>query len=141
MLETSIFSFSRNVCNLPKTNLNFIVKFYLLPANALNLDQSKNLSLGKEVKIRFNTKCCRLILSWPNIILESCCQCLTLSQTINFRLFQTEKFVDNNFKFDKSCRKFSNRLENTVGKGDNAFLLSNFSFSHSVLKRLVLQTH
>ena len=44
------------------------------------------------------------------------------------------------------AEKFSKRVENTVGKGEVAryqqFLLvtSNFSFSHSVFKRLVLQT-
>ena len=44
------------------------------------------------------------------------------------------------------AEKFSKRVENTVGKGEVAryeqFLLvtSNFSFSHIVFKRLVLQT-
>ena len=44
------------------------------------------------------------------------------------------------------AEKFSKRVENTVGKGEVAryeqFLLvtNNFSFSHSVFKRLVLQT-
>ena len=36
-----------------------------------------------------------------------------------FRRFQTEKkFADGNFKFDVNGRKFSKRLENTVGKGE-----------------------
>ena len=38
---------------------------------------------------------------------------LTLSQTTNFRLFQNE----DNFKFHENGRKFSKRIENTVGKG------------------------
>ena len=54
---------------------------------------------------------------------------LSLSQMTNFRLFQTKEFADNNFKFDKNDTKFSKRVEN-----------SNFYFSHSVFKRLVLQT-
>ena len=29
-------------------------------------------------------------------------------------------FADNNFKFDKNSRKFSNRVENIVGKGEIA---------------------
>ena len=45
---------------------------------------------------------------------------LTLSQTTNFRLFQTEEFTDNNFKFDENGRKFSKRVENTDAKGEIA---------------------
>ena len=41
---------------------------------------------------------------------------LSLSQMTNFRLFQTEKFADNNFKFDENGRMFSRQVENTVGK-------------------------
>ena len=35
---------------LPKTNFNFSATFNLSSANTLNLDQSKNLSFGKELK-------------------------------------------------------------------------------------------
>ena len=45
---------------------------------------------------------------------------LTLSQTTNFRLFQTQKNAGNNFRFDENCRKFSKQEENTVGKGEIA---------------------
>ena len=45
---------------------------------------------------------------------------LTHYQTTNFRLFQTEEFADNNFKFDKNGRKLSKRVENTVGKEEIA---------------------
>ena len=45
---------------------------------------------------------------------------LTLSQTTNFRLFQTEEVSDNSFKFDENGRKFSKWVENTVGKGEIA---------------------
>ena len=31
-----------------------------------------------------------------------------------------KKFADDNFKLDKNSRKFSKRVENTVGKGENA---------------------
>ena len=31
-----------------------------------------------------------------------------------------KQFADNNFKFDESSRKFSKRVENTVGKGEIA---------------------
>ena len=46
--------------------------------------------------------------------------CLTLSKTTNFRLFQTERFADKNFKFDENDRKLSYWVENTVGKGEIA---------------------
>ena len=50
---------------------------------------------------------------------------VTLSQTTHFNLFQTERVCRR--QFDKSVRKFSRRVENTVGKGeiarDEQFLL------------------
>ena len=45
---------------------------------------------------------------------------LTLSQTPNFRLFKLKEFADDNFKFDENDRKFSEPVENTVGKGEIA---------------------
>ena len=45
---------------------------------------------------------------------------LTLSQTTNFRQFQTEKFADDNFRFDENGQKFSKWVKNTVGKGEIA---------------------
>ena len=47
-------------------------------------------------------------------------------------------FADNKFKFDKNGRKLSKRVENTVGQGEIA-RYEQFSFSHSVFKRLVTQ--
>ena len=41
-----------------------------------------------------------------------------LSQTTNFRLFQTQKeFADGNFKLDANGTKVSIKVQNTVGKG------------------------
>ena len=46
---------------------------------------------------------------------------LTLSQTTNFRPFQTEKFADDNFIFDtKNGIKFFKQIESTVGKEEVA---------------------
>ena len=39
---------------------------------------------------------------------------------INFRLFQTEKINGQQFEFDENDRKFSKRVENTLGKGEIA---------------------
>ena len=46
----------------------------------------------------------------------------TLSQTTNFRLFQTERVcrTDDNFKFDQMARQLSKWVENTVRKGEIA---------------------
>ena len=49
-----------------------------------------------------------------------------------------KQFADDNFKFDKNGRKLSKREENTVGKG-KLLVMSNFSLSHSVFRRLVSQ--
>ena len=43
--------------------------------------------------------------------------CVILSQTTNFILFQTEKFADDNFKFDENGKTFSKWVKNTMGKG------------------------
>ena len=51
-----------------------------------------------------------------------------------------KEFADDNFKFDDNGRRFSIQLENTVGKGEIA-RYKQFIFSHSVFKRLELQTH
>ena len=45
---------------------------------------------------------------------------LTHYQTTNFRLFQSETFADDNFKFDENGRKLSQQVENSVGKGEIA---------------------
>ena len=50
-----------------------------------------------------------------------------------------KEFADDNFEFDEIGRKFFKRVENIVGK-EKLFVTSNFSFSCSVFKRLVLQT-
>ena len=46
-----------------------------------------------------------------------------------------EEFGDNKFNFDENGRKFSRWVKNTPRRG------SNFSFSHRVFKRHVLQAH
>ena len=50
---------------------------------------------------------------------NSCKTSLKLSQTTNFRLFQTER-LSYNYKFDENGRKFSDKVEKTVGKGEIA---------------------
>ena len=49
-----------------------------------------------------------------------------------------KEFADNNTKFNDNGEKFYTWKENTVGKGEIAHQV-NFSFSHSVFKRHVLQ--
>ena len=50
-----------------------------------------------------------------------------------------KEFAVDNSKFDEDGAKFSEKVNNTVEKGEIA-RSSNFFFSHSVFKRLVLQT-
>ena len=40
---------------------------------------------------------------------------LSLSQILDF--YKLKEFADDNFKFDENGRRFSKRVENTVGKG------------------------
>ena len=49
-----------------------------------------------------------------------------------------KEFADDNFKFDENGRKLSKQVENTVGKKEKLLITSNFSFSHSIFKRLVV---
>ena len=50
-----------------------------------------------------------------------------------------KEFADNNFTFDENERKFSKRVE-TLREKEKLLVTSNFSFSYSVFKRLLLQT-
>ena len=45
---------------------------------------------------------------------------LTLSKQQILDSFKLKEFADDNFKFDENGRKFSKRVENTLGKGENA---------------------
>ena len=45
---------------------------------------------------------------------------LTLSQTTNFRLFQTGRVADDTYKVCENDRKVSKMVENTVEKGEIA---------------------
>ena len=47
---------------------------------------------------------------------------LIISQTTNFRPFQTERFADDNFKFDQNGRKLQIWLENTAEKKEKLLL-------------------
>ena len=49
-----------------------------------------------------------------------------------------KELADDNFKFEENGRKLSKQVENTVEK-EKLLVTRNFSFSHSVFKRLVSQ--
>ena len=76
----------------------------------------------------------KIFLSKTRFVLE---ESLSLSQTTNFRLFQTEKFEDNNFKFDGNGSKFSKMVENTGGKGEMAHNEQFLLFSQCFLKTCI----
>ena len=60
---------------------------------------------------------------------------LTHYQTTNFRLFQTERVCRRKWK------KVIQTSRKQCGKKEKLLVTSNFSFSHSVFKRLVSQGH
>ena len=64
--------------------------------------------------------------------------CLNPLPDDKFHSSKLKEFADDNFKFDENGRKLSKRVENTVEK-EKLLVTSNFSFSHSVFKRLVSQ--
>ena len=66
---------------------------------------------------------------------------LTLSQITNFRFFQTERFADDNFKFDENGRKFSKWVENTVGKGEIAHYEQFLLFPQGFQKTCMTDTY
>ena len=49
-------------------------------------------------------------------------------QMTNFRLFQTERVCRQHSEFDESSRKFSQQVENTLGKGEIAHYEQFFLF-------------
>ena len=54
-------------------------------------------------------------------VLYGCvCRFLTLSQTTNFRLFQTQRVCRHHLKFDENGRRILKLVENNVGKGEIA---------------------
>ena len=65
---------------------------------------------------------------------------LTLSQTTNFRLFQTERVCRRQFQIWWKSQKVLQMGKNTVGKGEKLLVMSNFSIYHNVFKRLVQKT-
>ena len=52
-----------------------------------------------------------------------------------------KEFADDSFKFDENSRKLSKQIEKTLWEKEKLLVMSNFTFSHSVFKRLVLETH
>ena len=49
-----------------------------------------------------------------------------------------KEFADDDFKFDKHCRKFSKREAKRLWEKEKLLVTSNFSFTHSVFRRLEL---
>ena len=65
---------------------------------------------------------------------------LTISQTTNFRHFQTQGVCRCQFQIWWKWQKVLRIGWKLCGKKEKLLVTSNFSFSHSVFKRLVLQT-
>ena len=65
---------------------------------------------------------------------------LTFSKTVNFRLFQTERVWRRQFQIWWKWQRVFQMFRKHWGKKEKLLIMSNFCFSHSVFKRLVLQT-
>ena len=74
----------------------------------------------------------RVVKSWDCM--------LTLSQTTNFRLFQTERVCIWQFQIWWTWQKVHSNGWKKLWEKEKLVVTSNFSFSHSVFKRHVLQT-
>ena len=83
----------------------------------------------------------KLVTNWLHHIIILCHMIpfLTLSQTTNFRLFQLERVFRTILNLRERAERFLNRYK-TLGEKEKLLVTSNFSFSHSVFKRLVWQT-
>ena len=64
---------------------------------------------------------------------------LTHYQTTNFRLFQTERVCRRQFQTWRKWQKVIQMGKKTLREKEKLLVASNFSFSHSVFKRLVSQ--
>ena len=65
---------------------------------------------------------------------------LTLSQTTNFRRFQTERVCRRQFQIYENGRKFSKWVENTLGKGEIAHYEQFLLFSQCFQKTSTADT-
>ena len=65
---------------------------------------------------------------------------LTLSQTTNFRLFWFERLCRQRFQIWRIRQKVLQRGRKALWEKEKLLVTSNFFFSHSVFKRLILQT-
>ena len=65
---------------------------------------------------------------------------IALSLTTNFRLFQTERVSRQQFQSWWKWKNFLQACTKHSGEKEKLLVMSNFSFSHIVFKRLLLQT-
>ena len=98
------------------------VKRFACSSHELNIDLRRHIHADRD-----NCVCSYYLFNpLPNIRILDCSK--------------LKEFANDNSKFVEYDGKFSKRTENTVGKGE-LLITSIFSFSCSVFKRLVLQTH
>ena len=81
----------------------------------------QNVIKGKVYHVQYNPQRSNTIAEGRSIVNVGKLRfALTYYQTTNFSLFQTERFADDNFKFDENRSKLSKLVENTVGNGEIA---------------------
>ena len=89
-----------------------------------------------------------VFITWATFSLLSAnldkCKLLTFANKLrvktNLDSSRLKEFADYNFKFDENWRNFFKQVEKTLWEKEKLLVTSNFAFSHSVFKRLALQT-
>ena len=94
-----------------KTKLKVSVKFILPSAYAVNLDQSINLLFGKELKMVIQ------LIYISSIAEDNFLMHYPFPKRGILDSSKLKEFADDNFELNRNDRKFSKRVENTVGKG------------------------
>ena len=118
MLETSIFYISHHVLKGPLSYKSLKVWFVVISLIQLKTLKSVFHRIENIVEKTDNAANLHILL------LPQCFQKPSFSKFFpkqqNLDSSKLKEFANDNFKFDKNGRKFSKRVENTVGKGEIA---------------------
>ena len=103
-----------------KKNFCFSGSFILLSAYAFNLDQSKKLSFGKELRHNIVAEVVHNYYCFEAFLHQGQNVDSTFPKRQILDSSEMKEFADDTFKFDENGRKFSKRVE-TTGKRRNCW--------------------
>ena len=126
----------------PSLVVNFYVYWRLSSQSLVTVRHSSADAVTKTYDKRIPRRLPNVItMQWFSYDLVSKGLMLTLSHTTNFRRFQTERsFQRKILNSMKILWKFSSQVKKKLWEKEKLLYTRNFSFSHSVFKRYVLQT-